>query len=186
MTGASRRSGALAVAAATLALGGCSNPDAPAVSRGSVQEPGISSPGEPKSAPPPPALSYTAASVKRTPAEALASFAAMYVNWSYRNLASEQRALAAISVGAARMAELQAAATSSSDTTISRARVANRGTVVSVARDRTQASAWVLVTREQTSGSGDYEGLPGSYHVTVARLASVPGGYAVSEWLPQS
>ncbi len=45
---------------------------------------------------------------------------------------------------------------------------------------------WVIVTREQTGGDTQYEGLPAAYHVTLAKLASVPGGYAVSEWLPQS
>jgi hypothetical protein len=91
-----------------------------------------------------------------------------------------------MSVGAARTAELQAAATSRADATLRAARIANRGTVVSIARDQTQAGAWVIVTHEQTSGAGNYEGLPPAYHVTVARLASAPGGYAVTEWLPQS
>ena len=45
---------------------------------------------------------------------------------------------------------------------------------------------WTIVTREQTSGAGEYEGLPAAYHVTLAKLAAVGGGYAVSEWLPQS
>ena len=44
----------------------------------------------------------------------------------------------------------------------------------------------MIVTREQTGGDTQYEGLPAAYHVTLAQLASVPGGYAVSEWLPQS
>lgn len=174
------------VTAAALALGGCSNPDAPAGGRISGEESAVSSPGEPKAPPPPAVSSYTATGVKRTPTEALASFAALYVNWSYASLTGEQRALAAISVGPARTAELQAAARSASDTTIRAARIANRGTAVSIARGQGQPGVWVVVTHEQTSGAGDYEGLPGAYHVTLARLASVAGGYAVSEWLPQS
>jgi hypothetical protein len=146
----------------------------------------ISSPGEPNAPPPPAASSYAAANVKNTRTEALSTFAALYVNWSYRNLTREQRTLATISVGAARIAELQAAATSAADATLRAARIANRGTVVSIAQDQSQGGSWVIVTHEQTSGAGDYEGLPAAYHVTVARLASVPGGYAVSEWLPQS
>ena len=43
-----------------------------------------------------------------------------------------------------------------------------------------EPGAWVIVTREQTGGDSDYEGLPAAYHVTLARLARVPGGYAVS------
>jgi hypothetical protein len=174
------------LAATALALGGCSNPDAPTAGRSSLEEQRFSSPGEPNAAPPPPASSYAAANVKRTPTEALSSFAALYVNWTYRSLTRRQQTLAAMSVGAARTAELQAAATSGADATLRAARIANRGTVVSIARDQTQAGAWVIVTHEQTSGAGNYEGLPPAYHVTVARVASAPGGYAVSEWLPQS
>jgi hypothetical protein len=172
--------------AGALALGGCSNPDAPVSGGGSGEQAAVSSPGEPKAPPPPPDSSYTPANVKRTPVEALATFAVLYVNWNYRSLTAQQRTLGAISLGAARTAELQAAASSASDGTLTAARIVNRGSVVSVARDRDRAGSWVVVTHEQTSGTGDYEGLPGAYHVTVARLARVPGGYAVSEWLPQS
>jgi hypothetical protein len=45
---------------------------------------------------------------------------------------------------------------------------------------------WVIVTREQTGGDTQYEGLPAAYHVTLAQLARVPDGYAVSQWLPQN
>ena len=46
---------------------------------------------------------------------------------------------------------------------------------------------WVLVTREQTGGrQRTTKGFPPAYHVTLAQLAALPGGYAVSEWLPQS
>jgi hypothetical protein len=44
----------------------------------------------------------------------------------------------------------------------------------------------VIVTREQTGGDSQYEGLAAAYHVTIAKLASVPGGYAVEQWLPES
>ena len=44
----------------------------------------------------------------------------------------------------------------------------------------------MIVTREQTGGNTQYEGLPAAYHVTIAQLASVDGGYAVERWLPQS
>jgi hypothetical protein len=57
---------------------------------------------------------------------------------------------------------------------------------VSIAADVSRPGTWDIVTREQTGGSTEYEGLPASYHVTLAQLARVPGGFAVSEWLPQS
>ncbi|HMH48155.1 MAG TPA: hypothetical protein VK538_10630, partial [Solirubrobacteraceae bacterium] len=91
-----------------------------------------------------------------------------------------------MSVGAARLAEQQAAASSHGDTTIARGHIWNSGQIVSIANDRAETGAWAIVTREQTGGSTQYEGLPASYHVTIARLARVPGGYAVSEWLPQN
>jgi hypothetical protein len=175
---------ALALAAA-LVLGGCANPDARSAGRTGASEAGPSSPGEPSAPPPPPSSSYATQHLSATPTAALAAFASLYVNWTYRDLARRQRALASMSVGAARAAELQAAATSASDSTLARARIANQGTTVSIAPDRGRDGAWVLVTREQTSGSGDYEGLPATYHVTLARVQRSTGGYAVSEWLPQ-
>jgi hypothetical protein len=174
------------VSAAALTSAGCSNPDAPRDRSSAEEQSAISSPGEPQSPPPPPASSYTAANAKRSPAEALASFAAIYVNWSYRNLVNNQRALAAMSVGAARTAELQAAARSAADTTITSARIANQGSVVSISSEQREPGTWVVVTRERTSGTGDYEGLPAAYHVTLARVTRLTHGYAVSEWLPQS
>ncbi len=80
----------------------------------------------------------------------------------------------------------QAAASSRGDTTIARGHIYNRGQIVSIARDLTAADSWVIVTREQTGGDSQYEGLPAAYHVTIAQLAGVPGGYAVEQWLPQS
>lgn len=184
MTGPSR-SLALSLAATAVVLAGCANPDARPVASEPARQAGISSPGEPSAPRPPPSSSYAARDLSATPTAALAAFASLYVNWSYRDLAAEQRALAGMSVGAARAAELQAAATSASDSTLGRARIANHGTIVSIAPDRDLDGAWVLVTREQTSGSGDYEGLPPAYHVTVARVERLTGGYAVREWLPQ-
>ena len=91
-----------------------------------------------------------------------------------------------MSVGAARLAEQQAAASSEADTTIARGRIWNSGQIVSIAADVSRPGTWDIVTREQTGGSTEYEGLPAAYHVTLAQLARVPGGFAVSEWLPQS
>ncbi len=124
--------------------------------------------------------------VQSAPAAALSAFSRLYSNWTYRTLTSDQRRLAAMSVGAARLAERQAAASSEADTTIARGHIWNSGQIVSIAGDLAQPGTWAIVTREQTGGSTQYEGLPASYHVTLARLAHVPGGWAVTEWLPQS
>ena len=170
---------------AVMAVSGCHNPDAPPATSG----PATSSPQNPGELPVPPPPSPTAQSpdeAQPTPERALEVFARLYVNWTYRTLTSNQRRLAAMSVGPARLAELQAAAASQADTTITRGHIYNTGQIVSVAPDLSRAGTWVLVTREQTGGSSEYDGLGAAYHVTLAKLASVPGGYAVESWLPQT
>jgi hypothetical protein len=89
------------------------------------------------------------------------------------------------SVGPARLAEQQAAATSRADSTITRARLSNHGQLLAVSPDLARHGWWILVTREQTTGGGEYEGLAASDHVTLVQLAAVNGGWAVSLWLPQ-
>jgi hypothetical protein len=169
-----------------VALAGCTNPDAPSTGPQTAATASPQSAGEqPAPAPASPAA-QTPVDVQPTPPEALAVFSRLYSNWTYRTLTSDQRALAAMSVGAARLAEQQAAASSEADTTIARGRIWNSGQIVSIASDLARPGTWVIVTSEQTGGSTEYEGLPAAYHVTLARLARVPGGFAVSEWLPQS
>jgi len=167
----------------TLAAAGCSNPDAPATQTPASQ---AQNSGEPPAPAPPAAADETSTDPQATPQRALATFADMYINWDYRTLTATQRALAARSVGAARLAEQQAAASSGADSTIQRAQIHNSGQLASVAREQTQPGKWLVVTREQTTGDSEYEGLPASYHVTLARVQHVRGGWAVSEWLPQS
>jgi hypothetical protein len=170
------------VVAVTLA--GCSNPDAPAPRAVSGTTPGNA--GEPSAPLRPSPSSQAPFGVQTTPQRALATFATRYVNWSYNTLASDEDALARSSVGAARLSEQQAAAQSHNDTAIIRGQVWNHGQTISIAPDLGAPSMWVIVTREQTGGNAEYEGLPAGYHVTLAKLAAVPGGYAVEQWLPQS
>ena len=166
-------------------VSGCENPDAPPATSGAATS-SPQNPGELPAPPPPSPASQSPAGVQPTPRRALEAFARLYVNWTYRTLTSNQRRLAAMSVGPARLAELQAAAASHADTTITRGQIYNTGRIVSVASDLSRAGMWVLVTREQTGGSSEYDGLQAAYHVTLARLASVPGGYVVESWLPQT
>ena len=172
---------------AVMALAGCTNPDAPSAPGSTTASASPQNAGEP-AAPPPPSPSGAgarcgAADTRRRPSRRLHSSTS---NWTYRTLSSDQRTLAAMSVGAARLAEQQAAASSRADTTIARGHICNSGQILSIARDLQSADAWVIVTREQTGGDTQYEGLPAAYHVTLAQLARVPGGYAVGQWLPQS
>jgi hypothetical protein len=171
---------------ATVTLAGCTNPDATIAVQSTRSSTSPQNVGEPAAPPPPSPAAQTPASVQPTPAKALIAFAELYVNWTYRTLTGDQRALAAMSVGAARLSERQAAASSQADTTISRGHIFNDGQVVSIARDLARPDTWVVVTREQTGGNTQYAGLPAAYHVTLAQLARVPGGYAVDLWSPQS
>ena len=92
-----------------------------------------------------------------------------------------------MSVGPARLTERQAAAASRADTTIARGHIYNTGQIVSVAPERAHtADRWVIVTRDQTGGSSEYQWLGAAYHVTLAKLAHIPQGYVIESWLPQS
>ena len=176
----------LLLALSSVCAAGCSNPDAPTGGSEASETASPQNPGEP---PAPAAASPSAqrpAEVQASASGALAAFAQRYSNWSYQTLSGDQRALAAISVGAARLSELQAAAASQGDSAIRRGHIENSGQIISIAADKAAPGMWAIVTREQTSGSGEYEGLGAAYHVTLAKLAAVAGGYAVSEWLPQS
>ncbi len=176
----------LALVFALLALSGCHNPDAPSATIGAASTSSPQNAGELPAPPPPSSSAQAPAGVQATPAGALEAFARLYVNWTYRTLTSNQRRLAAMSVGPARLAERQAAAASSADTTIARGHIYNTGQIVSVAPERAHTGTWVIVTREQTGGSSEYQGLPASYHVTLAQLTHLPGSYAISQWLPQN
>jgi hypothetical protein len=170
---------------AVTVLAGCTNPDTQKPVKG-TSEASQQNAGEPPAPAPPTPAAQAPAEVQPTPVKALAAFAELYVNWTYRTLSTDQRTLAAMSVAAARLAERQAAASSQADTTIARGHIWNSGQILSIAPDRARANMWVIVTHEQTGGDTQYEGLPASYHVTLAQLARVPDGYAVSQWLPQS
>jgi hypothetical protein len=168
-----------------VALTGCTNPDAPGAVQSTTSSASPQNPGEPPAPPPSSPAAQAPAGVQATPAKAIAAFAELYVNWTYRTLTVNQRTLAAMSVGAARLSERQAAASSKADTTITRGHIFNQGQIISIAPDLARPNTWVIVTREQTAGNTQYAGLPAAYHVTLAQLASVPGGYAMSQWLPQ-
>jgi hypothetical protein len=143
-------------------------------------------PGEPPAPPPPTPASQTPASVQSTPADAITQFATLYINWTWWTLAAHERELAARSVGAARLSEQHAAAAAAGDSTIAQSRVYNSGQIISIGRSRTNSKQWVIVTREQTGGNSQHDGLQASYHVTLAELAQLNNsGWTVSEWLPQ-
>ena len=121
-----------------------------------------------------------------TPQSALEHYARLYVNWSARTVAADQRELAAISVDQARAQALQAAASYAHDQTLQQSGVANSGHLVAITSSITTPGQWVLVTSEQTTGKGDYAGLPPTLHVTYAQVTRASSGWVVSEWAPQN
>jgi hypothetical protein len=129
----------------------------------------------------------TSPSAAATARQALRLYTRLYINWTATTIGAHQRQLAAMSQGTARAAALQAAASYSRDPELEHSRVANTGTVVSIAAGQgPQRGDWVIVTSEHTTGTGDYTGLPAAAHVTYAHLTHTPHGWTVDQWLPQS
>jgi hypothetical protein len=122
-----------------------------------------------------------------TPRAALRRYALAYANWTAAELPARERELAALSVGPARLAAEQIAASRSANAALAADHVENRGVVLSIAKGQGLAQAeWVVVTEEQTSGSGAYAGLPAGVHVTVAGVVRTRGGWAVGAWSPRA
>jgi hypothetical protein len=133
------------------------------------------------------AQNRTAPSATRaTPDAALEQYARLYVNWNAHTVVAVQHQLAALSIGQARAQALQAAASYTRDQTLAESGVANSGHLVAITPSLTTRGLWVLVTSEQTTGKGDYSGLPPTLHVIYAGLTRTASGFVVSEWAPQN
>lgn len=122
-----------------------------------------------------------------SPQVALRRYALLYVNWRAARLRVHERTLAQMAAGDARLQAAQVAASASGATALAVDHVADVGSVVAIAPGEGDAAGkWVVVTREQISGSGPYAGLPVALHVTLARTERVAGGWVVSAWTPES
>jgi hypothetical protein len=129
----------------------------------------------------------SAEAVSATPHAAVLRYTNLYVNWRAGQLIANQRKLAQISIGAARLQARQAAARASADTQLTTDHVSNTGQIVSADPGSGPATGkWVIVTSEKTIGTGDYQGLPAAIHVTYATLTHVQSGWVVSQWSPQT
>jgi hypothetical protein len=118
---------------------------------------------------------------------ALERYALLYVNWRAAQLPARELELARLSVGTARLRAEQTLAGRSGAAALAADDVANHGEVLSIAPGEGSASGdWVVVTQEQTTGSGAYAGLPPGPHVTLARVTRLQGGWVVSAWDPAS
>jgi hypothetical protein len=168
-----------------LAACGLANREGTRSDNSTSSTPRQASPGEREgTAPPQPHAAPLAPA--SSPQSAVERFADNYINWSYQTLADDQQHLAALSVGEARSSELQARQQTERDSALARGRVFNTGTVVTVGPVKgAGGNVWACVTREQTGGQGEYAALATAYHVTLATVARVPGGWAVGSWRPE-
>lgn len=186
---------AVAAVLAALTIAGCSltNPYSPQA----TTPPSSNAPDAPD--PPPerggsiPAAAQTAqrtlapAAAQPTPDDALARYATIAINWSWRTLASTERRLATLSLGQARAQALQTAAHAAANAGLRQQQIRNSGQPVSIALGEGQAGGrWVIVTTERTTGTGSYAGLPPALHVTYAQLTHTPAGWVITQWLPQT
>lgn len=122
-----------------------------------------------------------------TPVEAVQRFADRYINWNHRTLADVQQQLAGLAIGEAAATQRRAAARTPADSELRRGRVANHGQVIGIVPTRPPRTGdYVVVTRETTTGARVYDELPPAYHVTLATVVRVRGGWVVSRWEPQS
>lgn len=120
-----------------------------------------------------------------TPRAALERYAQIYLNWNARNVVGVQRRLASISLGQARAQALQAAASAARDSELTAGQLANHGQVIALAPGQAGAAGrWVIVTSEQTTGPGDYQGLPPTLHIIYAQLTRTQSGWIVDQWAP--
>jgi hypothetical protein len=138
----------------------------------------------PSPKPPPEVALATSA----TAAQAVRRFANAYINWTTDTVAADMRALAARSVGQARSALELAAAQSASDYELQQGGISNRGQVEVVAARPSAHDQYIVVTRESTEATATtaYEGLRPAWHVALATVAPVRGGWVVSGWQPES
>ncbi len=126
-------------------------------------------------------------SMSATPQIALRRYALAYTNWTATNLAATERRLASLAVGAARLTAEQIAASNSATVELAANHVQNKGVVLTIAPGLGPAvGQWVVVTQEQTTGTGPYAGLPPTLHVTLAGTERVNGGWVIAKWTPRT
>jgi hypothetical protein len=173
----------------TVLLAGCGLRDpynAPTKSRvASRANPSAISPGEHDGPTSQPAGNIAAGTAQPTPAAALSRYGWLYVNWSWQTVSADERRLATLSVGQAHAQAL--AATTQPQPTLARYAVHNQGQVVAIAHGQgAERGKWAVITNEQTSGDGPYEGMPGTSHVTWATVQRDGQRWVVSSWYPGS
>ena len=178
---------AAALGCVTLALSGC-GPDGATPPRASSATAAVTRADHTHEYPTP-APGQSVIGGWRSPAQAVAVFAATYINWTAATISTRLKALAEVSVGQARSAMLLAASGAARDYELQRGAVTNRGTVEAVAPLPSAPRRYIVVTREQTTSAiaGADGGLAPAWHVTLAGVTRVTGGlWVLSRWQPES
>jgi hypothetical protein len=137
---------------------------------------------------PTPARPDTVTRVWAGAAAAVRAFAAAYVNWTASTVAARLRALARECVGQARATLQLQAGEVAADAELHRGRIINSGTVEAVGPLPGSSRRYAVVTRERTRAPADaaYRGLAPEWHVSVATVTRLGGGWVVSGWQPES
>lgn len=129
----------------------------------------------------------TPSSLAPSPQAALLRYALLYTNWQAASLPTNERRLASLAVGAARLTAEQNAASSSAIAELAAHHVQNSGIVLAIAPARGPVRGqWIVVTQEQSSGTGPYASLPPTLHVTLASTGHLNRGWAISGWTPRT
>jgi len=136
--------------------------------------------------PPAPPLAPGAARRARSPRRAAWSFARLWVNWDWRGVARQQRALARIATGELAQQLRANAGSARIDATLARDRPGSRGTVAAIDLKASGGRATgIVVTREQTYTDGRADLGGRRYRVYRIRLTRDRTGWEVSGWEPQ-
>lgn len=138
--------------------------------------------------PGPPArpLAPSAAQGAQSPRRAASSFAKLWVNWDWRGVADQQRALARLATGQLAQ-QLKANATSARiDATLRRDKPGSRGAVAAIdLRTSGERATGIVVTREQTYTDGRADLGSRRYRVYRIHQTRDRTGWEVSGWEPQ-
>jgi hypothetical protein len=129
----------------------------------------------------------TPSALAPSPQAALLRYALLYTNWQATSLPTVERQLASLAVGAARVTAEQIAASSSTIADLAAHHVQNTGIVLAITPGREPTRGqWIVVTQEQSTGTGPYAGLPPTLHVTLASTEHRNQGWAISGWTPRT
>lgn len=114
------------------------------------------------------------------------AFALRWVNWDWRSVAAQQRALARLAARSL-AAELQASARATrADASLRRDTPSMRGSVAAInLRARGRRATGLVVTREQTYTAGRADLGGRRYRIYHIELVASPRGWQVSAWQPQ-